>query len=78
MELDNPNIVKLYEIYEWNQSVYLVSEYPFNHAAFAREESSLTGSINRAVSAKSRQESSSGRWWRASTISTFSRLHTAI
>jgi calcium-dependent protein kinase len=26
MELDNPNIVKLYEIYEWNQSVYLVSE----------------------------------------------------
>lgn len=49
MELDNPNIVKLYEIYEWNQSVYLVSEYLFNHAAFVREESCLTASISRAV-----------------------------
>lgn len=26
MCLDNPNIVKLYEIYEFNQSVYLVAE----------------------------------------------------
>lgn len=49
MELDNPNIVKLYEIYEWNHSVYLVCEYPFHHAAFAREESCSTVSTNRAV-----------------------------
>lgn len=26
IELDNPNIIKLYEIYEFNQSVYMVSE----------------------------------------------------
>jgi calcium-dependent protein kinase len=26
MELDNPNIIKLYEIYEFNNSVYMVSE----------------------------------------------------
>lgn len=25
--LDNPNIVKLYEIYEWNNNIYLVTEY---------------------------------------------------
>jgi hypothetical protein len=25
--LDNPNIVKLYEIYEFNQAIYLVGEY---------------------------------------------------
>ena len=24
--LDNPNIVKIYEIFEYNQSVYIVSE----------------------------------------------------
>jgi serine/threonine protein kinase len=27
MTLDNPNIVKLYEIYEFNQAIYLVGEY---------------------------------------------------
>lgn len=26
MCIDNPNIVKIYEVYEWNQSVYLVTE----------------------------------------------------
>lgn len=26
IQLDNPNIIKLYEIYEFNQAVYMVSE----------------------------------------------------
>ena len=26
VSLDNPNIVKIYEVYEFNQSVYIVSE----------------------------------------------------
>ena len=25
-ELDNPNIIKIYEIYEYNNAVYIVSE----------------------------------------------------
>lgn len=36
--LDNPNIVKLYEIYEFNQSIYLVSEYSMPYSAFAKED----------------------------------------
>ena len=27
MTLDNPNVVRLYEIYEFNNNVYLVTEY---------------------------------------------------
>jgi hypothetical protein len=49
MCLDNPNIVKLYEIYEFNQSVYLVTEYGHCYIVCARADSYLTVWIERGV-----------------------------
>lgn len=50
--LDNPNIVKIYEIYEYNQCVYIVSEYSYRHSVSAKAENSSTGSTKPAVSPK--------------------------
>lgn len=49
MTLDNPNIVKLYEIYEFNQAIYLVGEYPKIDLAFARVVNCSIDSINKEV-----------------------------
>ena len=37
-QLDHPNILKLYSIFEDNHSFYLVTEYPSCYAAILREE----------------------------------------
>jgi len=49
MQLDNPNIIKLYEIYEHNQAVYMVSEYLCFHSASAKVENSLIDWIKKVV-----------------------------
>lgn len=47
--MDNPNIVKLYEIYDFNNCIYLVYEYPSDNSVSAKEASFSTGSISKAV-----------------------------
>ena len=47
--LDNPNIIKIYEIFEFNNCVYLVTEYPFVYEVFATEASSSIDWIKQAV-----------------------------
>lgn len=49
MTLDNPNIVKLYEIYEYNQAIYLVGEYLIIDLASVRVVNYLIDSISKEV-----------------------------
>lgn len=55
MPLDNPNIVKLYEIYEYHNSIYLVCEYSLAYTVSAKEESCSIGWIRKEESMKRRQ-----------------------
>ena len=47
--LDNPNIIKIYEIFEFNNCVYLVTEYLFFYEVFVTEDNSSIGLIKLAV-----------------------------
>ena len=69
-ELDNPNIVKIYEIFEFNQSVYIVTEYTLPNQVSAKEENSSIDSTRQAVSQNMTPELFSDKWLSPSTIST--------
>lgn len=68
--MDNPNIVKIYEIFEYNQCVYIVTEYILLYAVSAREGSSLIGLTKLEVSVRMKLVLSLSKWLRPSTIYT--------
>ena len=41
MFVDHPSVIKLYEIFEWKNSVYLVTEYVLDNLVYAKEDNSL-------------------------------------
>lgn len=44
MFVDHPSVIKLYEIFEWKNSVYLITEYVLDNLVYAKEDNSLKNS----------------------------------
>jgi len=67
-KLDHPNIIKIYEIFENETSIYVVQEYFLIHSVSAKEESSSIGSIAMEDFHKLKPVRSFDRLWMQFTI----------
>lgn len=59
--LDHPSCIKLYETFEDDQNVFLVTEYPLHHSVSAREASCSIAWTPTATSPRRMREGSSCR-----------------
>ena len=66
--LDNPNIIKIYEIYEFNNAVYIVSEYICPYLVFAKVDNFSIVLIKLVPLVKLMPEFFSDKWLKPSTI----------
>ena len=62
--LDHPSCIKLYETFEDDQNVFLVTEYPFSHPVFAKEASCSIVWTLMAIFLKRMHEEFSSKSWR--------------
>jgi serine/threonine protein kinase len=62
--LDHPNIIKLYETFEDERNVFLVTEYTFYYSVSAMGVSSSTGSRTKATSPRRTPGRCSSKSWR--------------